>query len=197
VFSGNRDALQRVATATLAEEGVLAIAVVDHLGDVLARSARNQNTLALPDAVAMKPMLLEHDAIRRIVEPIVPGSIALDDPLTRIAMDGQGRPAGLEVLGNVIIDLSQEPVRSQRAELQRNGALAVLFALVGALALAFKMSRGVSGPIREVARTRSRPNGRANRSGPLRRACTDAGRRQPAVAGGRGQSDGRRARRLA
>lgn len=153
VFSGNRDALQRVATATLAEEGVLAIAVVDHLGDVLARSARNQNTLALPDAVAMKPMLLEHDAIRRIVEPIVPGSIALDDPLTRIAMDGQGRPPGLEVLGNVIIDLSQEPVRSQRAELQRNGALAVLFALVGALALAFKMSRGVSGPIREVART--------------------------------------------
>lgn len=152
-FSGNRDALQRSATATLAEEGILAIAVVDQFGEILALSERANHKLTLPDAVSDEPLTLDHDAIRRIIEPIVPGTITLDDPLTRIALDGQARPAGPMVLGNVIIDLSQEPVRSKRAELQRNGALAVMIALIGALALAVKMSRGVSGPIREVART--------------------------------------------
>lgn len=153
VFSGNRDALQRSATATLQEEGILAIAVVDHLGEVLALSQRKQHILVLPDKVALSPTLVELNPVRRIIEPIVPGNVTLDDPLTRIVMAGQPRPPGPEVLGNVIIDLSHEPVRTKRAELQRNGALAVMIALIGALALAVKMSRGVSGPIREVART--------------------------------------------
>lgn len=153
VFSGNRDALQRSATATLQEEGILAIAVVDSFGEVLALSERKQHSMVLPDKVALAPTLVELNPVRRIIEPIVPGNVTLDDPLTRIVMAGQPRSPGPDVLGNVIIDLSHEPVHAKRAELQRNGALVVMIALIGALALAVKMSRGVSGPIREVART--------------------------------------------
>lgn len=153
VFSGDSDTLRRSATTTLAEDGILAVAVIDHLGEVLAHSQRAHHTLQIPDTVATAPLMIEFHAIQRFVEPIVAGAVTLDDPLSLIAIAGQPHPSGSDVLGNVIVDLSREPVRAKRALLQRNGLLAVMIALIGALVLAVTMSRGVSGPIREVART--------------------------------------------
>ncbi len=153
VFSGDRAALQRFATATLAEEGVLGVAVVDRDGTVLALNRIDAHPQAESLGRGNAGEELADGRMHRIIAPIVAGSVELDDPLSRIAMSGRNPQPFPDTLGRVIVDLSRQPVLDRRAELQRNGAIVVGLALIGALALAIAMSRSVSRPIREVAAT--------------------------------------------
>lgn len=153
VFSGDREALQRFATATLAEDGVLAVAVVDRDGSVLALNRIDGHPRADLLGSAGSAHELQDDRMHRIIAPIIAGSVELDDPLSRIAMAGTQAEPALATLGSVVLDLSRQPVLDKRAELRRNGAIVVGIALIGALALAIAMSRSVSRPIREVSAT--------------------------------------------
>lgn len=153
VFSGDRATLQRVATAALAEDGVLAVAVVDRDGQLLALNRLDAHPRADLIASAHGARELQDDSMHRIVAPIIAGSVELDDPLSSIALAGAQARSAPDRLGSVFIDLSRQPVLDERAALQRNGAIVVGVALIGALALAIAMSRSVSRPIREVAAT--------------------------------------------
>ena len=149
VFSGNREALQQLTASLLREEGVLGVTVFDDQGNALASSG-NLSTAA---ALAPSPTLsstLRHDKVLRIVEPIRPVALELDDTLP----DGEAlyaNPAVAETFGYVVLDLSLAGLQRQRANLLATGSATVAAVLLAALLLALYMGRSVSAPIREIA----------------------------------------------
>jgi signal transduction histidine kinase/CheY-like chemotaxis protein len=154
VFSGNREALQQITASMLSEEGVVGVTIVNRSGDALAHSGGLDGRLALPATVLDAPQSIIHGRTRRIIEPIRASRVNLDDDLTAAAAQG-GAAAddSAATLGNVVLDLSLTHLAAQRDRLLLTGALTVCGVLVATLILAVIMSRGVSGPIREVART--------------------------------------------
>ncbi|THF61358.1 ATP-binding response regulator [Pseudothauera rhizosphaerae] len=137
-FAGNRQTLQQLANAVLAESDVIAVSIVDPTDRVLARSIRPPGRPT--DAAG-------HDLLR-VVQPIEPSNVMLDDAF--------GPESGVVAshrspLGTVVVELSRERLKAQRNELLEAAALSVLFVLIGSLLLATWLSRGVSGPIRTVA----------------------------------------------
>lgn len=151
VFAGNRETLQQLASAVLAESDVVAVNIIDPGGQVLAHSGRGV-TAGGSDSAALAPRDL-----LRIVEPIEPSNVRLDDAFgLGEEAPGAANPAATPALGTVVLDVSRERLKVQRNELLQAAAVSVLLVLVGSLLLATWLSRGVSGPIRSVARAVAR-----------------------------------------
>jgi signal transduction histidine kinase len=150
VFSGNHDALQKLTEASLAEEGMAGVMIVDLFGETLARSGR------LDDSMPVARELLDHSVYHsgahtmRVIEPIFASQASLGTEFNHDAFR-RGTTILPPTLGNVIVDLGRDALDAQRRDLLRTGMLTVLAALIGTLLLATSMSRGVSGPIRRVA----------------------------------------------
>lgn len=151
VFSGNNDALQQLAMAMLAEDGVVGVMVMDRFGEILARSGKPASGIGFDKGLVTTSLSVSAINTLRIIEPILPSRVELDDGLGAGVFESQPAWQMPPVLGKVVIDLSRTHIDSKRAELLRTGVLTVLVVLIGALALAVSMSRGVSGPIRRVA----------------------------------------------
>ena len=154
VFSGNREALQQLTNALLEEEGVLGVSVFDRFGHTLAMSGTLDEAVSQSSSKDISTAL-RHGGVLRISEPILPGRIDIDDELMAISLeaDTNGHPSSM---GQIVLDLSLARLKAQRTELLATGAATVAAVLLAALMLAFRMSRGVSGPIRQVARTVNR-----------------------------------------
>lgn len=153
VFSGNRDSLQQLTNALLEEEGVLGVSVFDRFGETLAHSGILDESAAF--SLSLSPDLttaLRQGDVLRFSEPIQPGRIDIDDELMATSLDDDPGSS----LGYIVLDLSLARLQAQRRELLATGTATVAAVLLAALMLAFRMSRGVSGPIRQVARTVSR-----------------------------------------
>lgn len=154
VFSGNREALQQLTTAMLNEDGVIGVSIFDRNGQTLAASsAPGAHPRAGTPGADMRRTLGDHD-IHRIIEPIRPTRLNFDDDITHAALQtGTAADEDGDALGKVVLELSREHLAARRNALLRTGAMTVLLVLIATLALAFVMSRSVSAPIREVART--------------------------------------------
>ena len=151
VFSGNRDALQQLANAILVEDDVVGVTITDSAGEVLAGGGRLDEALALPRHSG--PLRLgAFGSTLRIVEPIVPSSLDLSDEFAAHPQ-AIGTHAPPRPLGSVVLDLSRSRLKIRRNELLLSGLGSVLLVLIGSLALASYMSRGVTRPIRQVAST--------------------------------------------
>lgn len=168
VFSGNRDALQQLASAVLSEEDVVGVSIVDHNGDTLARSGMMDGQLPpLPTSAVEAPAHLVQGPTLRLIEPIRPSRLELDDGFTSVSPDAAVQLGGAP-LGSVVLELSLKRLNSRRDELLWTSAGSVLLVLIGSLLLASHLSRGVSGPIRTVAETVTRiGQGRLNERVPL------------------------------
>lgn len=156
VFSGNRDALRQITSAVLSEDDIAGISIVDNRGETLARSGMLDGMLPpLPASAVTTPMQLVQGPTLRLIEPIRPSRLELDDGFTSITM---GAAAQLEEppLGSVVVEMSLRRLQRQRDELLWTSAGSVLLVLIGTLLLASRLSRGVSGPIRVVAETVTR-----------------------------------------
>ncbi len=145
VFAGNRETLQQLANAVLAESDVVTVDITDPGGQRLAHSGRSDR--AVPPA---------RDLLR-IVEPIEPSNVRLDDAFELgdapvLAASGGTLPA----LGTVVLEVSRERLTLQRNALWLAAGASVLPVLIGSLLLATWLSRGVSGPIRNMARSVAR-----------------------------------------
>ena len=150
MFSGNRESLRRLAGAMLAETDVLGVTIIDHNGEALAQSGRPDAGLPPPRASAT-PGLVTAKQTLRVIEPVLPSTLELDDGLTGVAGDG---PAGAKrppMLGTVVVDISRAQLNARQNELLLTGSGAIMLVLIGGLALANYMSRGVTGPIRQIA----------------------------------------------
>ncbi len=147
LFSGNRDTLQQQTTALLGEEGVLSVRIYDRHQMVLATSGNSEKISSFgPDANLPVQRVA---GIFRITQPIHTSRIEIDDDYMLLrsgAFSDQGEP-----IGHVVLELSAGLLQAQRRQLLISGMLTVAGVLLASLLLALRMSRQVSGPIREVA----------------------------------------------
>lgn len=155
VFSGNHEALQKLTEASLAEEGMVGVMIVDLFSETLARSGHLDQTLPQQPELIHRSSSASNTRTMRIIEPIYASHASLGIDFNDEAFRS-GSAIVTPVLGNVIIDLGRDAVEVKRRELLRTGMLTVLAALLGTLILASSMSRGVSGPIRRIAEAVSR-----------------------------------------
>lgn len=153
VFSGNHEALQKLTEASLAEEGMTGVMIVDLFGETLARSGRLDRTLPVARELLQTSTYVGNALTMRVIEPIVASQASLG---IEFADDIESGAIVTPTLGNVIVDLGRDAVEAKRRDLLRTGMLTVFAALLGTLLLATSMSRGVSGPIRRVADAVSR-----------------------------------------
>lgn len=155
VFSGNHDALQRLTEASLAEEGMTGVMIIDLFSEVLARSGRLDHTLPTRQELFDTSFYASNGATIRIIEPIYASQASLGIEFTQ-EDDGANTPPPAPILGNVIVDLGRDAVENKRQDLLQTGMLTVFAALLITLLLATSMSRSVSGPIRRTAAAVSR-----------------------------------------
>jgi signal transduction histidine kinase len=158
VFTGNRDTLRRLTGAILAEADILGVTIVDRSGETLAHSGQLDKALPMPSGTADSARVAAFGVTLRVVEPIVPSTLELDDAFTAVNHRLRSSRAP-PVLGNVVVDISRARLEGKRAELLSTGVGSALLVLVGSLMLASYMSRGVTGPIRRVARAVERIGG--------------------------------------
>lgn len=154
VFSGDREALQQLASTVMGEEDVIGVRIVGHDGNTLVNIGRFDARLpALAGPGDLHPVTIKEGRTLRLVEPIRATKLQLDDLLSAAASQRGKSATRNSTLGLVTVDLSLDRLQRRRGELLWTGILSVLFVLSGSLLLAGYMSRGVSGPIRRVADT--------------------------------------------
>ncbi|WP_018987801.1 hybrid sensor histidine kinase/response regulator [Aromatoleum toluclasticum] len=153
LFSGNRDTLQRLASAMLAEDDVTGVLIVDRGGEALARSGYLDESLPLLSQLTPSRRLLDAPNTLRIIEPVVPSTLDLDDDLSGHSPGTALAAAPPPMLGAVVVDMSRARLDDRQRELLLTGSVAIVLVLLGSMMLANYMSRGVTGPIRQVAMT--------------------------------------------
>lgn len=156
VFSGNRDSLQQIAGAVLAEDDIAGISIISSDGETLARSGMLDGQLpALPGRLPHTSSQLIMGPTLRLMEPIRPSRLELDDGFANLSQ-GAAAQLGEAPLGTVVVEISLRRLQRQRDELLWTSAGVVLAVLLGSLLLASRLSRGVSGPIGIAAETVTR-----------------------------------------
>ena len=144
IFSGNQDNLRKLANSILQEKDVVRVAVFSPLQEVLADSSK---PVQAPVAVNLVPH--EKSAPLRFREPVAGPAVNLDAPF----LDSAAASATTQEArhGEVLIEMSRESLRAEESRLLRNAFLMVMAVLLASIALAMRMSRGISGPILRVA----------------------------------------------
>lgn len=151
LFSGNRDTLQRLAAAMLAEDDVTGVMIVDHNGEFLARSGNLDPALPPPAPPVEASRLLSSPQTLRLIEPVVPSTLELDDGLSGISLGVGPTAKPPPMLGAVVVDISRARLDAHRRGLLLTSSVAIVLVLIGSMVLANYMSRGVTAPIRQVA----------------------------------------------
>lgn len=156
VFSDNRESLQQIASAVLAEDDVAGVGIIDDRGQVMARSGMLDRQLPpVSNTPATESSQLIQGPTLRLIEPIRPSRLELDDGFAAITL-GSAAQLNERPLGSVVVEMSLRRLQQQRNELLWASAGSVLMVLLGSILLASRLSRGVSGPIRVVAETVTR-----------------------------------------
>jgi two-component system, sensor histidine kinase len=152
LFSGNTEALSRLASAALNERDVLGVTILDAKGTVLAAAGRYlpERPAAGSASPSQSPSDAASDNPLRLMEPVLPNRLDVEDAL--IAQAGAGAAAAPPAaLGSVVVEFSRLRLEERRTELVSVGVIALLGVLVASLILAARMSAQVSGPIRMMA----------------------------------------------
>ena len=150
IFAGDRETLGQLADALMLEDDVAAIAIRGADGQVLVRTGRFAATLppTAPYPARMQTLETPDGRWLRIVEPIRPSHLPTEDVFSGGMVPANNVQAPL---GQLIMDMSLARLQQRRSELLWIAAGWMVIVAVGSLLLARRMSRSVSGPIRETA----------------------------------------------
>jgi len=144
VFSGNLESLRKQANSILQERDVVRVAVFSPLQEVLADSTRGAPASAgLSAQERSRPLLFR--------EQVTGPGITLDD--TFLETGSSGAVQAQVRHGEVLVEMTRDSLRAEEARLLRNAILMVAAVLFASVALALRMSRGISGPILRIAST--------------------------------------------
>lgn len=144
VFSGNLESLRKQANSILQERDVVRVAVFSPLQEVLADSNRSP-----PAGSGLSPRERSRALLFR--EQVTGPGITLDDNFLETGSNGAAQAQVRH--GEVLIEMSRESLRAEEARLLQNAILMVTAVLIASVALALRMSRGISGPILRIAST--------------------------------------------
>ena len=146
VFTGNKDALGRLATDILDAPDVVRVAVRGPGKDTLVDLRKP----AVPDNGALRLGAADTDTLNFQEAIHSPGQL-FDDPF----VGAEGTDARAQQ-GEVIVELSRDALHGEETRLLRNAVLMVFSVLLGSVILALRLSRGITGPILRIARTVTR-----------------------------------------
>ena len=142
VFSGNLESLRKLSNAIVVEKDVVRVVVIGPKRDVLAETVS-------PDRPGRGD-----DPPLRFREPVTGVGVNIEDAFLDA---GATVPTAVsERRGEVLVEMTRDSLRTEERRLLRNAALMVVAVLVASVALAIRMSRGISGPIQRIASTVTR-----------------------------------------
>lgn len=150
VFSGNQPVLQRLADATLREADVAAVTITGADGSVLAEAGKAVEPPVLTDFEAGRFVAVgENGELLNFSAPVIQSQIELDDlvaPAQRASHIQRGR-----VLGRINVVISRADTRRHQRFLVIESLLIALLGLAASALLAWRMSRSVTLPVRQLA----------------------------------------------
>lgn len=143
VFSGNLESLRKLSNAIVVEKDVVRVVVFGPQQQVLTE-------LSTPDP---RPPGSD-DPPQRFREPVTGVGVNIEDAFLG---NGNGNaPTGTEQRGEVLVEMTQDSLRAEERHLLWHAFLMVITVLIASVALALRMSRGISGPIQRIATTVTR-----------------------------------------
>jgi signal transduction histidine kinase/CheY-like chemotaxis protein len=146
VFSGNLDSLRKLANSILQERDVIHVAVYSPVQEVLADSRKPAQPVATVRLAAR-----DSGTPLRFREPVTGPGVNIDDPFLETSAIG---PRAVEDQhGEVLVEMSRESLRAEESRLLQNAFSMVVAVMIASVALALRMSRGISGPILRIAST--------------------------------------------
>ncbi len=158
MFSGNREALAALAQSVAWEPDLKAIRFLGKYGELLA--GRGDPAPLLPAALASDPggdRSGARSGARSGVDslvftaPIVATAVRVDDVYGPSSTNQEA--GGRETLGQVVVELSEGPLRAKRVELLATGLAVTLVVLGLSSWLALHLSRGVTRPLQRITKS--------------------------------------------
>lgn len=150
LFSGNREALQRLAISTLNSADLYGIAIYDRDGSLMASAGLQVHPKGEEPSggVSVTERVQNVNGhMLRIVEPVRYSRSLDDDPYT---LTGSAT-AGDEPVGDVVVLISRETLENRKISQMITAFTTLLLVLAGSIGLAVFMSRSVSQPIQRIA----------------------------------------------
>ncbi len=149
IFSGNTDALVSLIEAARRERDVSGVMVSDREGDLVVSGGVLSPQARIPGARLPELAQVELDASIFFVEPVMRNNLAsaadMFDGLEDASQDR--RP-----IGWVLVEVSRDRVKALKINYLITSALVIAGALLAASIFAIRISRTVTGPVREVSR---------------------------------------------
>ncbi len=154
LFSGNRDALQRLAASALSAADLYGVAIYDRDGSLMAVAglqvhARDSDAFLKPGSEDIRNVSSQ---MLRIVEPVRYSRSLDDDPYT---LTGGSAGTQDQALGEVVVLISRDTLENRKLNQIATAFATLALVLAGSIALAVLMSRSVSTPIRRIAQAMS------------------------------------------
>ncbi len=155
VFSGNREILQHLADSTRNDPDVIAVAITDRKGNMLAHYGKVNKLfmdaalvpVSNSEANAEQVTVSQHDNHLIFRTPIIQTVVQVDDfafesqPLAADPVGASNR------LGYVAVELSRKATLKRQNEVLRSAALLALTALIATALLALRLGRDITVPI--------------------------------------------------
>lgn len=149
IFSGNADALVSLIEAARRERDVSGVRVSDRDGDLVVSGGVLSPQARVSGARLPGLAQVELDASIFFVEPIMRNNLANDPDM----FDGLGEAnQDRRPIGWVLVEVSRDRVRALKINFLVTSVLVIASALLAASIFAIRISRTVTGPVREVSR---------------------------------------------
>lgn len=148
IFSGNTESLVSLIEAARREPDVSGIMVSSRDGDLAVSGGVLSPEAYLPGRRAAGLALVELDHALMFVEPIVRSAVLDESDV----FDGLGEPVtDRQPTGWVLVEVSRARVEAMKVDFILTSAGVIAAALMLASVFAFRISRTVTGPVREVS----------------------------------------------
>lgn len=147
LFSGNKEALQRLAASALSAADLYGVAIYDRDGSLLAVSGLQTHAATASSPLSPADVQEVSRQMLRIAEPVRHSRSLEDDPYS---LTGSNNVRD-EALGEVVVLISRETLENRKLNQIATAFTTLVLVLAGSIALSFLMSRSVSTPIQRIA----------------------------------------------
>ena len=159
VFSSNREILQHLADSVRNDPDVIAVAITDRKGNILARYGKVDNLFLVSaqtsvpnsDANAERVTVSQRNNNLVFRIPIIQTEVQVDDFVSDFpATTAESVAPASSQLGYVAVEFSRKATLTRQNEVLRSAALLVFAALIATALLALRLGRDITVPIMKL-----------------------------------------------